>query len=199
MEGYVQLVGFKGLLSDLRIEEALYIRCLSVCLCGWHFLSSVWLKERCSNPFTEPHPIDNQLLMAASAIAESFHMWITRTAQDCQSKGLAQGPGSATGNWMALDKIFNYLCSLCLICKVICPFVSKFWRIYRQLVLETQFINRICMIYHFLKCQYFSDSGCSVKSTVLSSWMGGQRRKEAESLVKILKVRIGGMRQLYWL
>lgn len=147
--------------------------------CVWHFLSWVWLKERCSNPFTEPHPIDSQLLVAASAIAESFHMWTMGTAQDCQLNGWAQGPGFATGNWMALDKIFNYLCSLCLICKVICTFVLKFWHIYRQLVLETQFINRICMIYHFLKRQYFSDAIQWNPLCFLAEWVGreGKRQK----------------------
>lgn len=76
-------------------------------------------------------------------------------------------------------------------------FESRLWHSDRQLALETPFINSICIIYHFLKSQYFSHARCSVKSTVLSSWKGRQRRRGAESLVKILKMRTDGVRQLH--
>lgn len=104
MENLLEAQGLKRLLSDVKIEKTLYIRCPCVSVSVTFPLLSL-AKERVQNP-TLSHG------RKCPGFADSFPMRIMEAAQSLQSKGLAQDPGSATCNQMTLENTYTSLVSL---------------------------------------------------------------------------------------
>ena len=102
----------KGLLSDLRIEKALYISSVRACVCVCVCVSPVQASTWQSFHRIPPHGYGFKCHWICSHfICRPWKQW------DFQSKNLAQDPVSATGHWMTLDKTLNHLWSLWLFCK----------------------------------------------------------------------------------
>ena len=93
------------MLSDLRTEKALYIRgvcvCVCVCVCIYVCVYDISLAEARSKKGAAILSQNPSLWTASCSWLQvpldlqSLHMRIMATAQDLQSKDLAQHPGSA--------------------------------------------------------------------------------------------------------
>lgn len=151
----------------------------------WRFPRWVWLKEGYSGPFTEAH------LRTASGPWLQVPLCLqNRCTCGLWKQRPIRRPGS--GSWLHHlqrndpGKNLNHPWSLCLFCKKnVCAFVL----VKALACLQTAgFRDPVYQqhLHHLSlpQVRYFSDARASVKPTVLSRWMGGQRGRETESLLK---------------